>query len=231
MQTLTTSTLLAQFNTEAITNGEIVMRVALAISVTRDLEPVVVRTMPGRESVDRYGLLSGGLVAAAAVASFVSKVSTTATTLATAAGIGTGLAILHHAWREYRRRGDFHPETLSVIYLGSSFLRGNPLPASVVAWLATYARHLTGTPPEQYVLEAREGAKSGRYEVRIRSWKESSSSDSLFQFATTVIADALTGSPQNPDSFLGQVKNVSRTHAAGLEGLDGTEQQIQLSIE
>lgn len=227
----TTKSILAQFDPDAIENSELVMRLALAVSVWRDLQPIIIRTRPQNESVDHYGLLSGGVVAAAAIASLAAKTSRVSGILATAAGISTTVAILNHAFREYRQRGDFHPETLSVIYLGSSFLRGNPLPASVVAWLATFARHLTGTAPEQYVLQAVEGEEEGRYEVQIRSFSDSSTVDSLFQFTTKLLADALTGSPQSPDSFMSQMKQVSRAHAAGLEGLDGVHQRIQLTIQ
>ena len=227
----TTQSILARFNHEEIANSELVMRIAVAISVARGMRPVAIGTSPPRESVDRYGLVSGSVVVAAVAARLVAATSPAARILATAAGVGTAAAILSHAWREYRQRGDFHPETLSVIYLGSSFARGTVLPATVVAWLATFARHFTGTVPERYVLGVEPAEEAGEYSVRVRRFRESESAESLLQFATAMVAEMVSGTPHQPDSFLSQMKEVSKRHDAALEGLDGLERTIRLSIE
>ncbi len=227
----TTQSIVARFDEGEIAASELVMRIAVAISVTRGMRPVAIGTSPPHESVDRYGLLSGAAVAAAVVARLVASAAPVTRVLTTAAGAGTAAAILSHAWREYRQRGDFHPETLSVIYLASAFARGTVLPATVVAWLATFARHLTGTAPERYVLEVSPADERGQYSVRVRRYRESEGAESLVQFATSMIADVVGGSPQAPDSFLSQMKEVSRTHDASLEGLEGLDRTIRLSIE
>ena len=227
----TTQSILATFDPGAIANSEIVMRIAVAISVTGGMRPVGIGTSPRHESVDRYGLISGAVVAAAGVSRVVAATSPITNMLATAAGVGTAAAILSHAWREYRQRGDFHPETLSVVYLGSAFLHGSVLPAAVVAWLATFARHFGGTAAERYVVEVKPAGREGKYSVRVRRFHETEASESLFHFATSMVAEAVAGSPQRPDSFLSQMKEVSRSHDDVLEGLEGLERTIHLSIE
>ena len=227
----TSRSILAQFDEHEISNSELVIRLAVAISVARDMHPVSIGTRPRRESIDKYGLVSGAMLAAAAVSRIVASASPLAPLLTTAAGAGTAAAILSHAWREYRQHGDFHPETLSVIYLGSSFARGTVLQAAAVAWLATFARHFSGTAPERYVLQVEPGNTDGKYSVQVRRWRESAGSDSLLQFAASVVADAVSGSPHQPDSFLSQMHEVSRSHDSILEGLEGTERTIRLSIE
>jgi hypothetical protein len=227
----TTQSILARFDPATIANSEIVMRIAVAISVTGGMRSVGIGTSPRHESVDRYGLISGSIVAAAAVSRIVAAASPVTSVLATAAGVGTTAAILSHAWREYRQRGDFHPETLSVIYLGSSFARGSILQAAVVAWLATFARHFGGTAAERYVVEVEPAGGEGRYSVRVRRFRETESAESLLHFATSMIAEAVAGAPHRPDSFLSQMKEVSRSHADVLEGLEGLDRTIHLSIE
>ncbi len=227
----TTQSILARFDPREIANSEIVMRIAVAISVTGGMRPVGIGTSPRHESVDRYGLISGAAVAAATVSRLLAASSPVTTMLSTAAGIGTAGAILSHAWREYRQRGDFHPETLSVVYLGSSFVRGSVLPAAVVAWLATFARHFGGIAAERYVVEVQPAGRKGRYSVRVRRFRDPENSESLFHFATSMVADMVSGSPQRPDSFLSQMKEVSRSHDDVLEGLEGLERTIHVSIE
>ena len=227
----TTQSILARFDPNAIANSEIVMRIGVAISVTGGMRPVGIGTSPRHESVDRYGLISGSIVAAAAISRLVAAASPVTNTLATAAGVGTAAAILSHAWREYRQRGDFHPETLSVVYLGSSFLRGSVLPAAIVAWLATFARHFSGTAAERYVIEVEPAGRKGRYSVRVRRFRETESSESLLHFATSMVSEVVAGTPHRPDSFLSQMKEVSRSHDDVLEGLEGLERTIHLSIE
>lgn len=52
----------------------------------------------------------------------------------------------------------------------------------------------------------------------------------MLQFVVSLIADAVSGTPSGPESFLGQIKEVSRKHESLLEGLEGLEQNIRISI-
>ncbi|TVQ26148.1 MAG: hypothetical protein EA382_05935 [Spirochaetaceae bacterium] len=220
-----------RFDPTCIDVSELVLRIAMAVGVVSGLQPVSIDTTPTRESIDAYGLLSGATIVGAAVGALVGVAAPTARILTTTAGIGTALAIISHAWREYHQRGDFHPETLSVVYLASAFARGAVLPAAAVAWLATFARHVTGTAPERYVVQANHGDSAGHYEVTVKGHRATERGDSLIHFVSSLFTDLVGGSTHSPGSFLDQMRQMSRRHDSMLEGLDGSDRTIKFAID
>lgn len=67
-------------------------------------------------------------------------------------------AVVEHAYTELQLRGSFDPEVMSVVYLINSIGKTNSVQASLVAWAATFGRHLIPRAPrEQVYLVRREG--------------------------------------------------------------------------
>jgi len=60
-------------------------------------------------------------------------------------------AVVEHAYQELQLRGSFDPEVMSVVYLINSIGKTNSFQASLVAWAATFGRHLIPRAPREQV--------------------------------------------------------------------------------
>lgn len=70
-------------------------------------------------------------------------------------------AVIEHAHQELESKGTFDPEVMSVAYLINSIGKTNSVQASLVAWAATFGRHLIPRAPrEQEYLVRREGRRT-----------------------------------------------------------------------
>lgn len=79
-------------------------------------------------------------------------------------------AVVEHAYQELQLRGSFDPEVMSVVYLINSIGKTNSFQASLVAWAATFGRHLIPRAPrEQVYLVRREGRRTTLIPVQERS--------------------------------------------------------------
>lgn len=79
-------------------------------------------------------------------------------------------AVVEHAYQELQLRGSFDPEVMSVVYLINSIGKTNSFQASLVAWAATFGRHLIPRAPrEQVYLVRREGSSTTLIPVQDRS--------------------------------------------------------------
>ena len=84
------------------------------------------------------------------------------------AGLTTAGAVVHHGWAEYRLRGNFDPEVLSVTFLLTALLGGNALPAAIFTWISTFGRHLVRLPSPGVEVRPAQTGRSGaspRFEV------------------------------------------------------------------
>jgi hypothetical protein len=63
----------------------------------------------------------------------------------------TMAAVVEHAYQELQLRGSFDPEVMSVVYLINSIGKTNSFQASLVAWAATFGRHLIPRAPREQV--------------------------------------------------------------------------------
>ena len=78
-------------------------------------------------------------------------------------------AVVEHAYQELQLRGSFDPEVMSVVYLINSIGKTNSFQASLVAWAATFGRHLIPRAPrEQVYLVRREEGRTTLIPVQDR---------------------------------------------------------------
>lgn len=81
----------------------------------------------------------------------------------------TMAAVVEHAYQELQLRGSFDPEVMSVVYLINSIGKTNSFQASLVAWAATFGRHLIPRAPrEQVYLVRREERRTTLIPVQDR---------------------------------------------------------------
>lgn len=81
----------------------------------------------------------------------------------------TMAAVVEHAYQELQLRGSFDPEVMSVVYLINSIGKTNSFQASLVAWAATFGRHLIPRAPrEQVYLVRREERRTTLVPVQDR---------------------------------------------------------------
>ena len=64
-------------------------------------------------------------------------------------------AVVEHAYQELQVRGSFDPEVMAVVYLINSIGKTNSVQASLVAWAATFGRHLIPRDPREQVYSVR----------------------------------------------------------------------------
>ena len=69
-------------------------------------------------------------------------------------------AVVEHGYQELQARGSFDPEVMSIIYLINSIGKTNTFQASLLAWIATFGRHLVPKAPREQVYLVHQDARS-----------------------------------------------------------------------
>jgi len=125
-----------------IRREELLVRVALAMSLQQGRRPVRIRTAPPADALTGSVAASGAILLSAALGRAAGLSPARLKMLDRLAGLATGSAVLSHAAHELRREGAYHPEVVSVAYLAVGMLRGNAFRAGVLTWFASFGRHL-----------------------------------------------------------------------------------------
>lgn len=228
-----TRSVLVTFDPRSVSSREIVMRVALSLSIDRDSEAV--RIVPARvpDELSLSALLSILLIGSA----FTARVAGTQTTrtLELVAGIGTAGAVVEHAYEEVRQRGDLDPEVLAIVYLLRAFYGGNLLAASALTWFATFARHLmrppvSGARIRRVAMSGGDG-RSPHYEVVVSPLREASGLQRGLRLLPRVLRMAIAAEgPRRVDDLIGDIERLSLRHGEAIDGLGGSEKDIPLRI-
>jgi hypothetical protein len=228
-----TRTVLVRFDTKEIRQEEVVLRIALALSIDCRTSEVRILAEPERRDITDSEALSAAFLAAALLGQLTPGGKTVAASLSRVAGIGTALAVVDHAWKELREQGDFHPEVLSLGYLLTAFMRGNFLKASVVTWFMAFGRHLID-PPRRGVevrrleVQPNEGAEP-RYEIIVGKDQDRSERARLVGAVQAFLKYAMTGGAAHGQRhLLDELREVSRLHGEVLEGLGRTPYGMQV---
>jgi hypothetical protein len=224
---------LIRYDVAEIAEAEVVVRVALSLSVQNDMAPVRLVQSSEGQKLDPYATASGLLLLATGVLRYLPSMRPRVVAIDALAGIGTSGAIVAHAAGDLRRHGAFHPETLSVVYLAVSFIQGNPFSAAVLTWFASFGRHFRGRFEEELVLHAEPTGGRGRkrrYGVTLEQGTRRLAGNSALQYVPALIAHAFAGGKPGDDSFLEDVDQVSERHGHMLEGLEGMENGISIQI-
>jgi hypothetical protein len=224
---------LVHFDIGEIRQEEVVLRIALALSIDCGTSAVRILAEPERRDISNSEVLSAACLAAALLGQLMQSGKGAASPLNWVAGIGTALAVVDHAWKEFHEQGDFHPEVLSLGYLLTAFMRGNFLKASVVTWFMAFGRHLVD-PPRRGVevrpleVPAEEGAEP-RYEIVVGKDQDRSEQARLVGAVQAFLKYAITGGGAHGQRHLmDELREVSRLHGEVLEGLGRTPHGMQV---
>lgn len=162
-------TLLCQYDSGRITEERVIQCLSAIyaglvgtelLHVKRSEEPGFSMSPSGVLALALIGA-DGALKLAGSTLSGVSGWLSTGATLA---------AVVEHAYQELQLRGSFDPEVMSVVYLINSIGKTISFQASLVAWAATFGRHLIPrVPREQVYLVRREGRSTTLIPVQDRS--------------------------------------------------------------
>ena len=153
-------TLLCEYDPERVGEDRLIQRMGAVYAGEVGTELLHVRrTEASGFSMSPTGVLSlaligvdGALNLAGSSLAGVSKWFSTGATLA---------AVIEHAHQELETKGTFDPEVMSVVYLINSIGKTNSVQASLVAWAATFGRHLIPRAPRERVyLVRREGKRT-----------------------------------------------------------------------
>ena len=156
------------------------------------------------------------------------------TTLDRLAGLTTAGAALHHGWLEYRRRGNFDPEVLTVTYLLTAMLGGNALPAAIFTWVGTFGRHLVQLPsPGVEVRPAQISRDSAaqQFEIVVAPDRTPPDKMTFFGMIPSMLFQAIMGrAPGQHGSLIEDIRRVAQMHDQVLEGVGGFQRGIPLRV-
>jgi hypothetical protein len=231
--TALTRSVLVQFDPEHVTAKELAVRVGMAFSMDGDLVPVRVFSTYEHREMSAVAFLAGATLLSSVAMRIYHREGLQP--LEVGAGLVTGLATLEHGYQEVQERGEFDPEVLSVIYLITSFFRGNLLPASVVTWLATFGRHLVRhTSPGVEIKAVRLdplSAADPEYEVAVSPAVSQSGWHRLVTMLPRVL-HTLTGGREasRRGSLLSDIERMSQMHGQVIDGLGEWRHGIPVRI-
>ncbi|MBD3402587.1 hypothetical protein GF420_06805 [candidate division GN15 bacterium] len=230
-----TRSVLVRFDPRAVTSKELTVRLGVAFSMDQELTPVRVFAGREREDLSSVAVLAGLSLLAALAWRMRSRTGLPA--LEYGGGLLTAAATLEHGYQEIQERGEFDPEVLSIVYLITSFFRGNLLPASIVTWLATFGRHLIrhsgpGVEIKAVRLNAASAAEP-EYEVVVSPTSPQSGWHRLLAVLPKVLQAVAGGGAQGGrrGSLLGDIERMSLMHGEVIDGLGEWRHGIPVKIK
>ncbi len=224
---------LVRYEPNHISTEEIVIRIATGLSLEHDNAGIRVLRRPAAREMTDSAFYSGVVLVAAFVLRIMGQNQAANNALDRIAGLTTAGAALHHGWVEYRLRGNFDPEVLSVTYLLTAMLGGNALPAAIFTWISTFGRHLVRLPASGVEVRpaqiGRHGA-SPRFEVVVAPDPTPPDKMTLFGMVPTMLFQAITGRTPGKQSMIEDIRRVAEMHDQVLEGVSGFQRGIPLRI-
>ena len=193
-----TRSVLIHYDPEEMSVQEIYTRLALALSLDYEAVPVIVLAEPEHHHIPDVAVISAVMLAVTSAMRFFGSKRVLPNYFDTLSLITTGFAVLEHGWEEFRERGSFDPEVLSLGYLLTAFIRGNFLKISAVTWAVTFGRHLFDIHDPGIVIRPvatgeSKGKKSPRYEIIIERNHEISDKDKVISALQGLFKYVLTG--------------------------------------
>jgi hypothetical protein len=231
-----TRSVLVRFNPHAVREEEIVLRIALHLSLDYDAVPVRLLAQPDELVLADSAVYAAMGLGASLAARWIDLSRKGRTWLDWTAAAGTACAVADHARKELAERGYFDPEVLSLAYLVTALLRGNVLKASVVTWLTTFGRHLLALPPagvQVRPLEIRsEQNNQPRYELVIGPDTDAPERVRILGALQGLMKYAMTGGGARPlGSLLDELRDVSKVHGEVLEGFGRSRHGIPMRFD
>ncbi len=216
---------------DIVAQEEIVLRVALALSLDHDAAQVRVYSSPKTEQLAPSAVASGAVLLGAVVSRAAGGALPGADL---AAGAATLWAALDHAWAEIRERGVFDPEVASAFLLAAAMLRGHSLPAALLTWFSTFGRHLVESPPsavEVRPVQMAGGGDGPRYEIAVNPVQAEPHGVPLLRIVPSLLWYSLTGGRASfASGLIHEMREVSKLHHSVLEGLGTTSGGFPLHV-
>ena len=231
-----TRSVLLRFDPDETSQEELIIRVAVFLSLENDLRPVKVYSDPDAPEISNSAFLSGFLLVTALAGRLVPQLTPARPALDWSAGVGTAYSIVDHAYGELKERDSFDPEALSVIYLLTSFAQGRFLPAALFSWIATFGRHLmkfSARNVEVCPVQVADTASSGpEYEVAINPVKRVPGKAAVLRVLPALLIHAAMGSDAGSmqGTLLQEIKKISQDHGEVLEGFGKLKDGMPIRI-
>jgi hypothetical protein len=231
-----TKSVLVKFDTNEITQEELVIRISMLLSIENDNVPVKVYVEPEVENLSDSAFYSGIALLVALVLKVVKKDFPNSVIINWFAGLTTTYAVLDHGYSEVKEEGNFHPEVLSLVYLLISFTRGNFLSAAIFTWTTTFGRHLLRPPTSAIEIKpiqiSENKNKEPSYEVSITPVRAETDKMAMFSLIPAVLKYAVTGDASAMQgNLLENIRGVSQSHGEVLDGLSEIKKGIPIRIK
>ncbi|MGO9689326.1 MAG: hypothetical protein ACLP2X_12385 [Syntrophobacteraceae bacterium] len=229
-----TRSVLINFDPKRVKREEILIRVALYMSLDQESHCAHIFSQPAKQEMSDSVFYSGISLLIALLLRLVRGPGTKVSWTEWIAGGSTAMAVLEHGWSEIKREGNFDPEVLSVVYLLIAILRKNFLPAAIFTWVSTFGRHLVDIPSKG--VELRPVKKSGqhdeaRYEVEVSTIKNADDKMIIFSAIPSILKYAFTGdSMMTGRNLLQKIQEVSELHGEVLDGIESFRDGITLKF-
>lgn len=225
-----TRSLLVHYNPALVNAVEILVRVAIFLSLNFQNASISISQAAHNDSLQPIDYYAGSSLALAAIAR--AAAGGWAQALEYHAGAATMVSVLKHAWQEVADEGVYHPEVISVMYLLNSMLRGRALTATAVTWLATFGRHLLSAAGEQCRLQAEavaSDAGEGYIDVMVQPMRAPQANPLRLVVAGL---GSFIGLEQRDgqNSILQRVSKMSATHGNVLEGIGREPQRVYMRL-
>ncbi|MGD1036028.1 MAG: hypothetical protein ABR878_02305 [Roseiarcus sp.] len=233
--TAVSRSMLVFYDLKHISTEEIVIRIATGLSLEQDNAGIRVLTRPLTHELTDSAFYSGVALLAALALRVMGKYTTASVATEWIAGLATAGAAFDHGWVDYRLRGNFDPEVLTVTYLLTALLRGNALPAAILTWISTFGRHLVRLPARGIVVRPAQTDRRGaspRFEVVVAPDPTRPDKMTLFGIIPTMLFQAITGkAPGQHVSLIEDIRQVAKMHNQVLEGVSGFRRGIPLRVQ
>jgi hypothetical protein len=147
--------------------------------------------------------------------------------------VGTGAAVLQHAWRETRERGSFDPEVFALMYLVTAAMRGDFLRGALVTWALVFGRHLVGEAASGVEVRPTPGARANgsatEYEVVLIPSPQRRAP--LFRVLQSLAGVMVSGGLPGQAGLLEELRHVAHAHGEIVEGLGWMRQGVPIRFE
>lgn len=218
-----TKSIIVEYNSFRIAEAEVIMRVIAIYSKNYDLVPVRLvynsskKSMPPMAYCSLLTLVVGGITKYIPMNERVSEFINWAMVGTTIGAIG------EHAYNEINQKGYFDPEVVSVMYLINSLKKGNYFMPSVIAWGATFGRHILEMSHARTLISVKEFknkcSKEVYYDISVMPDTETSKSANMVR----VFLEKFIETENNTigKSFVLSKKGVSKHEGNLFDGFDG----------
>ncbi len=218
-----TKSVLIKFDPAETSQEELIIRVAVFISLENGLIPARVYSDIKDLEMSDSAFLSGFLIFVSLFSRIIPGAAGFRNALDWIAGLGTAYSIIDHGYDEYKERGNFDPEVLSVIYLLTSFSQGKFLPSTLFTWIASFGRHLVRYSSKNVEIKPIRVSSSSKdkpqYEVVVTPINHLPGKKMLFNFLPKLIMNAALVNRGNIEgTLIDEIRKVSSDHGEVLEG-------------